>query len=264
MKKLDLKKIIVILVAFVLVISLLIIVIKNGNSSKKLTEEMENTIKEEIKYLIRAKNGYATNYNGIELLFEEEKITKEDLTDSNLLNTASMYVTGNEENSVPNYVIEELKGKGYDLNNYTFYKGEQIRESIKKLFGIEWKNKNVTGDTNFIYDFFYDEDYDIYLKTRNSNFVSMEQNNEITYKIIDTKYDKKDTIKVRVKIAYVYFQGSNTIYYSDIKNKNKIFENTNDEIKIDEEYMDSFDTYTITLKKVEDNYVFESIEKKEK
>lgn len=261
MKNLDLKKIIVIIIAFVLVIALLLLVLKSGNGGKKLTEEEQNITAENIKYFTRLKMGYSTSYNGLELLYNTDKVTKNDLSNSNILNTAAIYITNKEDNKIEDYVIKELKGKGYDTEKYVFYNGEKIREAIKTLFGIEWTNKSVVGETNFIFDFTYDEDYDIYLKSMNDYFLNIEANNDIAYEVIETKKENKDTLKVKIKVAYIYFNNENIIYYSDINNTEKIFENTNNKIKIDEEHLDAFETYTLTLKKVDDNYVFDSIEK---
>lgn len=261
MEKLDLKKIIVIIIVLILLAGLIILVLKSNPKEKDASEEEIKISENTLSYILRSKTGYATTYNGVELLYENNKTTLSDLNNQNILNTAILYAVDNLDTTVKGYIIEELKGKGYDSLKYSFYNGEAIREAIEKLFGIKWQDKNLIGESNFIYDFIYNSDYDVYLKTKNNNNLAIKNNNDIAYKIIETKKVGKDTLKVKIKIAYLYFNNNNIYYYSDIKNTNKVYEQTINTPEISNEYIDKFDTYLVTLKKNNDNYVFDSIEK---
>ena len=265
MDKVESKKILAIGLLIVIIVAALFMIFKLGNkgNNKSSKEQITEAEEKAISYFASLKSGYATDYNGIELLYDEDKITYDDLSVENILNTASRYAVDNLDVGVPSNTIEQLSLRGITQDKYTIYNAKAIREAIKKLFGIDWDNKSTNGELNFIYDYIYEKDYDVYLKRANNNKNNSYDSSSysVDYKIVDSNKSGKDELKVTIAIAYVYEDGNELIYYSDKENSNEVYTKNIDEASIDDDKLDDFKKYVITLKKVNDTYTFKSIEK---
>lgn len=252
------KKKIGIIVGILFIVVL--VVIKVFLNFKTDGEDIENIELKTTSYITSLTNGYATAYNGVELLYDK-KTTIDDLTNDNILNTAIRYAVDNLDVEVNEVIINNLESKGYTIDKFTFYNAKAIREAIKELFGLEWDNKSSSGDMNFVYRFIYLEEYDVYLKTTTEymNDYYNQNTSTIEYKITDTK-KSKNNIKITVAIAYVDVSFGELVYYSDKTGDNEVYKDKIDASSIDDSKLNSFKKYIITLKNVDGKYVFDSIE----
>lgn len=260
MKNLDIKKLIV-LVLIIAIIGLIVFFIVRGLSEDKIPDEDKKIIETKIdKYYSTITYGFNTQYSGIDILYNSDKIVYDDLTRANVLYIATKYVSNNNiENNITNTVIENIQKKtSYgDLSNATYYTGESIRKAIKELFGVNILDSAAKDNFDYIYDFQYDQEYDIYIMQRNKVQEYSTPNEYMDYSLISMKKDK-DKVKVTIAIAYVYDDGTNINYYKDRNGENVVAENVTE---FPEDKIDEFTKYTFTLNKVEEDYIFESIER---
>ncbi|MBQ8659463.1 MAG: hypothetical protein IJ475_01305 [Bacilli bacterium] len=260
MKNLDWKKLAILIGIIIAVIAVIVLIIKGVTGETKATKE-EATAAETIAInnIFNLTLGYETKYSGIDILFSKDKLTIEDITPSLLITSAIRYaVTNDWEITLDTYKLEQAKQLGYSLESYSPYDGETIRKAIKELYNIDFTNQSATDELNFRYNYYYIPTLDLYMKQTKS-FYNSEQGFYVDYKIIETT-KKGDKIMTKIAIAYVYSDGSKLTYTNDSNNNSIIFE-TEEETGIPDDKLESFDQFTITLKNVDGNYYFESIEK---
>lgn len=262
MKNLDFKKLLV-FIGIIAVIGLAIFfIIKLSNNSKATKEEKKTAENLSISYYANLTEGYSTLYGGLDVLFQSDETTFKDLSIAAVLNTAIKYAEYEGiDTSVSNTAIDllEEEKKYKNLNDFTFYRGEAIRQAIKELFGdVEYVDQSAEGIENYIYDIIYEGTYDLYLVRRNETQDIASNKHGIDYTIIDTK-SKDDKIITKIAIAYTY-SNTNSKSYSKDKNGSKIIVKEAKEFPTDK--AEEFDNFEITLKKTKENkYVFESIKK---
>mgnify|MGYP004455329133 FL=1 len=261
MKKLDNKKIIL-LVVLILVIALIIFfAIKQSSKNKngKLANEEETKIAENatIDYITKLTYGQGTPYNGLDLLYSRDSVTYDDLTIGNVLTTAFEYAINNSESDVPNTVINALKKDGFDTDNMTIINGSSVRNAIKKIFGIDFDNKDYSAGINYKFQYFYNSEFDVYLRSSTDLPISTD-NTYLLYKIIKTTTNN-DKLNTELAVAYVYFYNNKYYFTKDANNKEKVYES--DKLELQKDKLNEFEHFTITLKKVNDDYVFEKISK---
>ena len=110
MKNLDFKKLLV-LVGIIAVIGLAIFfIIKLTNNSKATKEEKKTAENLSISYYANLTEGYATLYGGLDVLFQEDETTFQDLSIATILNTAIKYAEYEGiDTSVSNTAIDLLE-----------------------------------------------------------------------------------------------------------------------------------------------------------
>ena len=258
MKSDRIKKLFIIIIIIALIIGA-VLLFKNKGDKKASKEEVKIT--EELNPLfLTLKDGYSTNYNGRDLLFEKD-IKYDDLSIGNILLIATTYATNKQYNdAINNNVIKAIeKTYGYSANNFTAFKGEAVRKAIKELFGKEFEDKSSNEEINFNYSFIYIKEHDIYLKMLKQQYTRNQDYSIVTTTVKTTS--TKDEITTEIAVAYTYKYNDTITYSKDPQNKNKIYEATKKE-DIDKNKLDEFNHYIIKLKKSGDKYVFESITKK--
>ncbi len=266
MKNIDFKKLLVLL-GIILVVGLVIFGIVKLTSNKKGASEEEVKILEDIglTYVARVTEGYTSNYNGIDLLYGNEKeITYEELSTAAVLNLATKYINNKElENSVPSSAVAEAKNMlGSEVDSYSPYNGEAIRQAIKELFGVDFANTSAVGETSFGYNFYYVPEYDIYLKGINNTYFDYNYDNDLKFYTVKTKKNKKEnTIQIEYAVAYTRVNEDKKRDFATDVNGENIVATLEKEEKFPEDKVKEFEKYTITLKKDGDNYVFESFKK---
>jgi len=261
MKNLDFKKLLV----FIIIIAIIILLILFGSkaistNTKVSEEESENTEKIINDYVSTLTEGYSTVYGGIDILFSKDKTTNQDLDLNVILNNSIKYATKNEMNiAVALDSLETMNKSGVygNIKDYTTYNGKAIKEAAKILFDIDLEHGSTINNNNYLYNFYYDNDYDIYLVKRNNTTDINRTSQNVEYKIIE-QTKKDNTIKVKMAVAYTYNNGSKKLYAKDAAGETIISEDSNE---FPEEKINEFDKFTITLKKNDKEYSFESIEK---
>lgn len=256
MKNIDFKKLLVFISIIVIVGTIIFFIVSPNKASKKEKELAENL---STKYYANLTSGFATSYGGLELLFQQNKTTYDNLNTASIINIAIKYAKDNSLNiSVTEDTINALAKEYENINDYTFYNGDGIRTAIKELFGITFTNSSSTKNISYLYDFYYNQTFDVYLMKRN-NVTSTKINEQgIDYHIIKTSKKNKKLITT-IAIAYTYNNGSTFIYAQD-KLGEKVIAQEAKEFPVDK--INEFDHFNITLKQTKDKkYVFESIEK---
>lgn len=261
MKNLDIKKLLVFIVIIVAIACLVFFIVKKVNDSKPTEEETK--IAEELiaNYYSTMTAGFNTQYGGIDVLYNTDKITYEDLSFASVLTVATKYAMDKGYNTgITNSVTEKLKALGTygNLENAAVFSGSDIRKAIKELFGQDIEDTSAANNYDFRYDFYYNAEYDVYIMKENDIKDYTTPNEYMDYTVIETKKDN-DKLITTIAIAYVYNDGTNTNYYKDRSGENVVAENVTEFPK---DKTNEFDKYTFTLSKTEDNnYRFESIEK---
>lgn len=270
MKNIDFKKLLVFLGIIVAIGLVIFLVTRIGNKEKKTTEE-ETKILEEIglQYIAKLTQGYITDYNGIDLLYNNDNVEYKDLSDASILNMAMSYVVKKDlDNSVPTSSLE-LMAKDYpnSISEYSAYKGESVRKAIKELFGVDYENKEVIGELGFGYNIFYNSDFDIYLKGTNDQYKTPNYDSTVKFYVTKTskiKKKKEEKLKMEFVVAYTRQNDAARIDYAKDPNGVTIVATINKEEDFPKDKANEFTKYSITLKKVDGNYVFESLKKESK
>ena len=265
MKNFDVKKLFVlILIILVIAVGIFFIVKNLGGNKKPTKEETENAETLSIDYYANLTRGYSSSYGGLDILFQREKTTYDDLETAAILNSAINYaIDNNIDLSVATSIISDLGTEaGYEnIDDCLVYKGEGVRKAIKELFGVDFKDTSSVDNLSFLYNFMYDSIYDVYVVERNDVEDLYETQRAIDYKIIET-VKNKDKVTTTIAIAYVYNDAGKIMYAKDPNGKEIIVENAEKE-EFPEDKVDEFNKYDITLKETEDNkFVFDSIELK--
>ena len=271
MKNIDFKKLLVFLV-IVLAIGLVIFLVVKAVNKEKGTSEEETKILEKIglEYVAKLTQGYVTDFNGVDLLFDNDQVEYKDLTTSSILNTAMRYVVKEElDNNVSTSSLDIMNEDfEEDISEFSAYNGEAVRQAIKELFGVDFENTDSVSELGFGYDIFYDSDFDIYLKGTNDQYKTPNYNSSVRFYVTKTtkeKQKKEERIKMEFAVAYVKLNETNgKIDFAKDPNGATIVDTLNDTEEFPSDKADEFDKYSITLKKVDGNYVFESLKKESK
>lgn len=262
MRNLDVKKLLV-FIAIIAVIALAVVFSsKQFLGEKKPSEEETKKVEELVTtYFGNLTYGSSTNYTGREKLYAKDKITISDLNLNNIFNTSMKYAISNGLNiNVANGVINEINrsGKYGDVTECLFYNAEGIKQAAKELFGIELNEESSINEFEYLYDFIYVYEYDLYLVKRNNVTDLSSSEYGIDYKFVKTTKKEKD-IMTTIAVAYTLKNGNTRTFAKDSKGENIVAENLE---KFPEDKIDEFTKYTITLTKTDDgNYIFKSIEK---
>ena len=258
MKSDRLKKIIIIIIIIAIIVGA-IIAIRNGKKPSKQESQDVETVN---SIILSLKEGYGTPYDGIELLYEEDKVTYDTLSTSNILFAATRYILEKGlDNSLEHHVTETLeKEYGYSIEKYTPYKGAAIRQAIKELFGKDFEDQSATNEVNFLYDFIYVDELDVYLKKRNDTYAYETTDYHLKTKAIKTT-KSSDKFETEIAVAYVQ-ERNNKFAYSNTVDFKEIIVELDKLDEIPDKEIDNFSHYIITLKKSGNNYIFESITKK--
>lgn len=261
MKNIDFKKLLVFIMIIVLIVLLVFAGIKfmgkeelDETSNKKINDVMN-------EYFSKLTEGYTSTYNGVDYLYAKDKTTAADLELKQILNMAIKYASDhNLDISVSIADLENINKEGIygDINDYTSYNGEAIREAAKTLFGKELEKTSAISSNGFLYDYYYVPEYDIYLVKRNNVYDLTSNKQKVEYKVISTE-KKKDKYITTIAVAYVYKTDNATYYYKDALGKEEI---SNDSKEFPEDEINKFDKYKFTLSLDDNgNYIFESVEK---
>lgn len=261
MKKLDNKKIILLVVLILAIALVIFLAIKQSSKKKdgKLANDEETKIAETatIDYITKLTYGQGTAYNGLDLLYNRDSVTYDDLTVGNILTTAFEYAVNNSESEVSNTVINALKNDGFNTDNMTIISGSSIRNAIKKIFGVDFDNKDYSAGINYKFQYFYNSEFDVYLRSTTELAVNTD-NTYLLYKIIKTT-TSNNKLNTEIAVAYVYNYNNKYYFTKDANNKEKVYES--DKLELQEDKLNEFEHFTITLKKINDDYVFEKISK---
>lgn len=262
MKKFDIKKIGIIL-AIVLVVVLGIFLI--GKAIKSNSVDKESLTKYEnytINYFLNLTSGLNTPYGGDEALYASDETKIENITNRQLIKTAISYLSlEGKLSSVDNATLEMLYSDDYpEITKSAIYKANDIRESIKVLFGIDtFLNPTIKADATYLTNYVYLSEEDLYLVYSDETTSARIENQVLDYSVIGTEA-KKDKIVTTVAIAYCYKDGETKTYATDRFGENVI---AKDAKEFPKDKIDEFDKYEFTLTKSKDGktYVFESVKK---
>jgi hypothetical protein len=262
MKDLDIKKLLV----FILIIALLILAILGigkliGKGAKPSKEVQEQVDKLYTEYYSSLTEGYVTDYNGLDYLFEKDKLTYDDLVPGAIINAAIKYAQDNDLDIGVDPAAAALVKENYEGSSHTEYNAKGIRDAVKILFNKDLEDKTVQGELGYAYDFYYEEDIDVYVMVPNSMAANVVDDAlSVKTKVLDTT-KKGDDIYVTLIVAYVSKQEDNYVYYSerDLSDSSRVGETTGTDF-IDQKD-DSFKKYTMKLVKTSEGYAFDSIEK---
>lgn len=266
MKEDKAKAIVAVMVLILAIVGVMVFVLKNKDKDKDTFKDASTEVKEKaekvFEYMFYATKGYDSKFGGTDILFSKDKYEINDLSDASKIKVATNYVMKNMSTSVSNATIEQIvKSEKINGSEYTFYEGKDIRDAIKKLFGIDFKNVSVIGENNYKYDYVYFENYDLYGVRNNPNDVSSDSVYDVYYKVLNTKEDKDGKVKVEFVIAYVYVDSASNVVKFSTKSdvSDFVYELQNGKASIKDE--DKFPKYAMYLTKKDNNYVFESLEK---
>ena len=234
-----------------------LVVSKSGGGSKKTLEE--NIEDKNINYFLYLGQGGNTKYNGYDLIFTGNTVKYEDLSVGNVLTAAFNFLYDNQEErtALDPSLYAELDTQ-YDMANLDALKGEQVRKAIKRLFGVDWKDKSYSNTVSkFAFVYTYDAEFDVYLR---AEVVAGVRDNYLTYKVLETKKDK-DVISTIVAIAYANKVENGYDIFSDFSNNNLIKSQIGISLKDwKDEDIEKLQKYKINSKLVDKDYVFDSIE----
>ena len=261
MKKFDIKKIGIVLAILVIVVLAIFLIAKavNGNVDKESLKQYEKTT---VEYYLNLTAGLNTSYDGVEALYEADETKLENLSDRQLLHTAIDYITkeGKASSVDLGTLVLMYKDEYPEIEKSGLYKGQEIRDAIKVLFGIEdFANPTVEADATSLTNYIYLSEEDIYLVFGDYTNSLRDPNLIVDYSIVETKA-KKDKIVTTVAIAYAQKTDSTKTYASDMFGENIVAEKVT-EFPTDK--IDEFKKYEFTLVKAKDgkSYIFESVKK---
>ncbi len=263
MKNVDFKKLFILIAIIVAIVAVVFLITKLGNNETKLTEEESKVVENvSLNYILNLTEGYSSTYAGLDILFQRDEVKVDTLEVVEILNTAIKYARDNGfREDVEQSKIQALAdSKKYgDVYEYSIYNAGDIRKAIKELFGIkDYNDRSVTENYNFIYDYYYDFDNDVYLVKRNDVKSNSVDEKGIDYKVISSVGTKDNKAKVTLAIGYTTYNDKKYTYSADPAGETIIAEDVKE---FPEDKIDEFQKYEITLKKVDKKYVFESMKK---
>lgn len=259
MKNVDVKKLIIlILIIVIAAVAIFFVINKVANQETKANEEETKIANEaSIDYITRLTLGVGSNYNGIDILFKKDRVTYDDLNAGNILTVAYEYAVNNLNTGISSMTIQQLKNANINIDDYTILTGDVVKTAVKEIFGIDFEHQSYDITINYNYSYTYLEEFDVYLR----KYTKLNYNTDnfhIDYKTVKTT-KKGDKLLNEIAVAYIYKTDSKYYYTKDAENEEIIYESDKQELQ--EDKLDEFTHYTITLKKVDNKYVFESIEK---
>lgn len=262
MKNLDIKKFLVFVVIIAIVALIVFFGVKQLFGENKPTEEEVKKVEEIVtNYFEKLSSGYATVYNGIDVLYSSDKTTLEDLELKQILNTSIDYASNNEFNiNVSSVTLNQLKGLESigNIEEYLVFNADGIRSATKELFDIDLEDNSAISEYNYLYDFVYVYEYDVYLLKRNSTEDISNADRNVEFKTIKTT-KKGNEVMTTVAVAYTNGNGSTKTYAKDNKGTNVIAEDVKE---FPSDNINDFDQFTFTLTQTDKgDYIFKSVEK---
>ncbi len=257
MEKKGTKILILIIILALLGGAIYFIVQKNNNVENNTSANLEAI--NNVKHFVFLGDGYDTKYNGLDRLFSGEPFTKNDLTNGIMLTAAYRFIADPKNNIDATITPQEYANleEGYDLEDAKVYKGKDVRDAIKVLFGIDYKDDGFSS-MSYKYEYIYDGTTDMYIMKTKTN--SADDKYSVLPLVVGQ--DKKgSTIVTKVAIAYTVKDGNKYKIYSNVSNTELVKEVK--EISLEEftkEEKEKLPKYNITCKDVDGNYTFEKIE----
>ncbi len=259
MKNIDFKKllvlIVIIVVAVLAIIGITKIVKSIGGPNKETVKTVEGLVND---YFVDLSYGNSSIYNGNDLLYDNDKISFADLNKGSVIELAIDYATKNDKELQVNAAASAYFKKTYKQDGVGF-NAKVVQEAVKELFGEELELKTYFATPSFLYDYYYLEEFDAFFKMRSKTPDLNNENNFMSYYIVETKGNKKAPETV-VAVAYVYYNGSTYSFAAD-KNGSKIVVSNVDKNEFPKDKVDEFTKFVFKTKKVDNRYVFDSIEK---
>ena len=260
MKDEKVKLIIAVIVFALAIVGTFIIFNKKKEEYKDVDDNTKEKINNVLGYYTDITRYYSSKFDGVDLLFDKDKTTLDDISVSSMLRLATVYTAKNLNSNISNTLINQLiNTEGLNQDSYTFYEGKNIRTAIKELFGVDFKDQSILNNKDFKYNYQYFKDYDVYAVS--SNDYANNDSYQVDYKVLSTKENKDGNIKVEIAIAYVFIDNShNTLKYSSKSDlSDLIYEVKIDDAGIKEE--DKFTKYNLFLKKDGERFIFDKLEK---
>ena len=261
MKKFDIKNIGIILAILVVVVLAIVLLGKSlkGNVDDATLKEYEKIT---VDYYLNLTAGLNTSYDGVEALYEIDETKLENISDRQLLHVAIDYITKEGKASAVDLgtLVMLYEDEYPDIAKSGIYKGEEIREAIKLLFGIEnFPNPTIEADATALTNYIYLSEEDIYLVNGDYTNSLVDTNLIVDYSIVETT-SKKDKIITTVAIAYAQKNAEKLTYATDRFGNNVV---ATDVSEFPTDKIDEFTKYEFTLTKSKDgkSYIFESAKK---
>lgn len=266
MKNVDIKKLFV----FILIIVILILIAlglgklvgKGSTPSEEVRKEVENLT---TNYFTTMTYGYMTEFDGVDVLYREDKTTYKDLNAAAVVNLAIQYAQDNKiDLSVNEFELKKIESTYKE--KAPAYRATGVKQAVKELFGEDLEYINAEGFLEYKYNFIYDPDTDTFVQFENSYYDKniRDESINVKTKIVETT-KKGDKILVTLIVAYVLTSEDNTYYYyseASGSDASLVGDTTSKDFLKDKD--DEFTHYTMTLKKNSNGYQFESIEKNKK
>lgn len=261
MKKFDIKKIGIVLAILVVVVLAIILLGKalKGNVDKETLTQYEKVT---VDYYLNLTAGLNTSYDGVEALYEVDETKLEHITERQLLHVAIDYITKEGKASAVDLgtLVMLYEDEYPDIAKSGIYKGSEIREAIKVLFGIEnFANPTIEADATALTNYIYLSEEDVYLVNGDYTNSLVDSNLIVDYSIVETT-SKKDKIITTVAIAYAQKNAEKLTYATDRFGNNIV---AKDVSEFPKDKIDEFTKYEFTLAKSKDgkSYIFESAKK---
>lgn len=262
MKNLDIKKLLVFIVIIAVIALIVVFGIKQLFGENTPPEEETKKVEELVTdYFANLYEGYTTSYNGIDLLYKNDKTTIDDLEDKQILNMAINYATSKSMNigvsSITYNQLKKIESLG-NIDNYLIFNAAGIRDAAKEIFGIELEDKNEISEYSYLYDFIYVYEYDVYLLKRNTTEDITNKDRAVELSVIKTT-KKNNEVMTTVAVAYTNKSGDKKDYAKDSQGEEIVAENSEE---FPTNNINDFEKYTFTLTQTDDgDYTFKSVEK---
>lgn len=259
MKKLDKKKLAALIVIVVLIILAVFGIFKLVKKNSGLTKEAQEKVEETINtYFTKLSTGYSSIYGGLDYLYDNESVEYKNLNTGSVIELAIKYAEQNDLDMAVNDAVYEFFKKATKQEGHA-YNAKAIQDAVKILFGKDLELKDYFGGPDYLYDYYYLEEYNAFVKTRNDTHDLTSSNSSMDFYIMSHKKNK-DTVVSTIAVAYVYKSSGKYTYTKDKNGSNAIVEKL-DEIKFPTDKADEFNKFELTTKKVDDHYEFVSLKK---
>ena len=262
MKNFDAKKLLVfiLIIAVVALIGFGVLKLIQGVSKPS---EKEQTASETlaVNYYLNLTSGYNTLFNGQDLLYSKDKWTVDDISLESKYSICIKYAMDHELDLFPDSTVKGMLGLG-KRDDVIIYNSDAINEASKILFGEDMKFGDTVNE-DFKNNYTYVQSHKVVVAEINKRENAIESNNSMDYKIIGSKKEGKNIVTT-VAIAYVANLEDGTYTYAATPDLEKVVVTGIGEYKIPEDKIGEFPQYKITMSKVNDSYVFKSIEKTDK
>ncbi len=187
MKNIDFKKLLVLILIIVVAVVVLVGTTKLfkgiGKPSKDAQEEIETQITD---YFAKSTIGHSSVYNGLDLLYDEDKVEVKDMDLGSFIELAIVYADKNEINIIAdNNAAESLK-KMIKIEA-TGYNGEELRKIVKELFDVELPKDSIMAGANYLYNYYYAVEEDTYIKTAADTYDLTAEGSTMDFYVVETK-----------------------------------------------------------------------------